>query len=103
MRRILVEQARRRKAVKRGGHVEREVLELSEIVVPAADEHLLAVHAALDDLARADPQAATLISLRFFGGMTMTEAAEALGLSVRSAQDIWAYARSWLRTEMRPE
>jgi RNA polymerase sigma factor (TIGR02999 family) len=103
MRRILVEQARRRKAAKRGGHVQREALDASEIVAPAADEQLLAVHDALDDLAQTDPQAATLITLRFFGGMTMTEAAEALGLSVRSAHDLWAYARSWLRRQMRPE
>jgi RNA polymerase sigma factor (TIGR02999 family) len=103
MRRILVEQARRRKAAKRGGHSERQALAPSEIAAPAADEHLLAVHDALDDLARTDPQAATLIALRFFGGMTMTEAADALGLSVRSAHDLWAYARSWLRRQMRPE
>jgi RNA polymerase sigma factor (TIGR02999 family) len=103
MRRILVEQARRRQAAKRGGHLEREVLDPSEIVAPAADEQLLAVHDALDDLARADPQAASLITLRFFAGMTMTEAAQALGLSVRSAHDLWAYSRSWLRRELRPE
>jgi RNA polymerase sigma factor (TIGR02999 family) len=103
MRRILVDQARRRNAVKRGGHVQREALELSEIVAPAADEQMLAIHDALGDLARTDPQAATLITLRFFAGMTTTEAAEALGLSVRSAHDLWAYARSWLRRQMRPE
>jgi RNA polymerase sigma factor (TIGR02999 family) len=103
MRRILVEQARRRKAVKRGGHVERQTLDPAEIVAQPADEELLAVHDALDDLARTDPQAAALIKLRFFGGMTMTEAAEALGMSVRSAHDLWAYARSWLRRQMRPE
>jgi RNA polymerase sigma factor (TIGR02999 family) len=103
MRRILVEQARRRKAVKRGGGAEREALDTSAIVAPTGDEQLLAVHEALDDLARADPQAATLVKLRFFGGMTATEAAEALGSSVRSAHDLWAYARSWLRRHMRPE
>jgi RNA polymerase sigma factor (TIGR02999 family) len=103
MRRILVEQVRRRKAVKRGGQARREALDPSAIAAPAPDEQLLAVHDALNDLARKDPEAATLIKLRFFGGMTMTEAAQALGLSVRSAHDLWAYARSWLRRRMRAD
>jgi RNA polymerase sigma factor (TIGR02999 family) len=103
MRRILVEQARRRSALKRGGQAEREALEPSGIAVPAPDERLLAVHEALDDLARTDPEAATLVKLRFFGGMATAEAAAALGMSVRSAHDLWAYARSWLRRRLRPE
>ncbi len=103
MRRILVEQARRRAAAKRGGQAERMALDSSELAAPAPEEHLLAVHDALDDFARTDPEAATLVKLRFFGGMTMTEAAEALGMSVRSAQNVWTYARSWLRRRMRPE
>jgi RNA polymerase sigma factor (TIGR02999 family) len=102
MRRILVEQARRRTAAKRGGGAQREDLDTSALAAPAPDEHLLAVHDALDELAQTDPEAATLVKLRFFGGMTMTEAAEALGMSVRTAQDVWAYARSWLRRQMRP-
>ena len=103
MRRILVEQARRRNALKRGGLATRQPLQDSEIAAPAADERLLAVDDALDDLARADPEAATLVKLRFFGGMTMTEAAQTLGRSVRSVHDLWAYARSWLRLEVRGE
>ncbi len=103
MRRILVEQARRRSAIKRGGQAERETFDSSEIATPEPDEHLLAVHEALDDLARTDPQAATLVKLRFFGGMTMTDAAEALGMSTRSAHDVWAYARAWLRRQLREE
>src|SRR6516225_4436341 len=90
MRRILVEQARRRLAVKRGGLVKREALEPQEVASPAQDEQLLSVHETLDDFARTDPEAATLVKLRFFSGMTMTEAAEALGMSVRTAQDVWA-------------
>jgi RNA polymerase sigma factor (TIGR02999 family) len=101
MRRILVEQARRRMAVKRGGQAGREDLDPSGLAAPAPEEHLLAVHDALDAFARTDPEAATLVKLRFFAGMTMTEAAEALNMSVRSAQDLWAYARSWLRGHMR--
>jgi RNA polymerase sigma factor (TIGR02999 family) len=103
MRRILVDNARRRTAVKRGGEAERQPLDDSAIAAPAPDDQLLAVHEALDELARRDPEAATLVKLRFFGGMTMTEAAEALGVSVRTAHDVWAYARSWLHRHIRPE
>jgi RNA polymerase sigma factor (TIGR02999 family) len=101
MRRILVEQARRRVATKRGGQGLREVLDSDAIAAPGPDEQVLAVHDALDELAQADPDAAVLVKLRFFGGMTMAEAAEVLGISVRSAQDLWAYARTWLRRRMR--
>jgi RNA polymerase sigma factor (TIGR02999 family) len=103
MRRILVEAARRRAALKRGGGAGREALAPAELAAPVPDQRLLAVHEAVDDLARADPEAATLVKLRFFAGMTTTEAAEALGMSVRAAHDLWAYARSWLRRHMRPE
>jgi RNA polymerase sigma factor (TIGR02999 family) len=103
MRRILVEQARRKRSRKRGGRAAHQAVDPSGVAAPAPDEQLLAVHDALDDFARTDPEAATLVKLRFFGGMTMTEAAEALGMSVRTAQDVWAYARSWLRRQMRPQ
>ena len=103
MRRILVEQARRRTAAKRGGGAERKGLELAEVIAPEPDDRLLAVHDALDEFARTDPEAATLVKLRFFGGMTMSEAADVLGISVRTAQDVWTYARSWLRRQMRSE
>ena len=101
MRRILVEQARRRVATKRGGHGVREVLDPDAIATSVPDEQVLAVHDALDGLAQADPAAAVLVKLRFFGGMTMGEAADVLGISVRSAQDLWSYARTWLRRRMR--
>ncbi len=103
MRRILVEQARRRGAGKRGGQAQRQALEPAVLEAPAPDEHLLAVHEALDDLARADGQAATLVKLRFFAGMTTTEAAQALDMSVRSAHDLWTYARSWLKCRLRSD
>ncbi len=102
MRRILVEQARRRAATKRGGGGVREPLDPGAIVAPGPDEQVLAVHEALDELAHVDPDAATLVKLRFFGGMTMSEVADALGMSVRSAQDLWSYARTWLHRRMRP-
>jgi RNA polymerase sigma factor (TIGR02999 family) len=103
MRRILVDRARGRSALKRGGQAQRKDLDLDEMAVPASDEHLLAVHDALDEFARTDPEAATLVKLRFFSGMTTAEAAEALGMPVRTAHDVWAYARSWLRRQMRSE
>jgi DNA-directed RNA polymerase specialized sigma24 family protein len=71
------------------------------MAAPAPDEQILAVHEALNDFAITDPQAATLVKLRFFSGMTMTEAADALDMSVRSAHDLWTYARSWLHRHMR--
>jgi RNA polymerase sigma factor (TIGR02999 family) len=103
MRRILVEQARHRAALKRGAQAQRELLSPSAIAVPEPDERLLAVHDALDDLAQTDPEAAALVKLRFFGGMTATEAAQALGMSVRSAQDLWTFARAWLHRRLRAE
>ena len=96
-----MEQARRRAAAKRGGHSERKALDAAEMAAPAPDQQILAVHEVLNDFAGTDPQVATLIKLRYFSGMTMTEVAEALGMSVRSAHDLWAYARSWLHRYMR--
>jgi RNA polymerase sigma factor (TIGR02999 family) len=100
MRRILVEQSRRRHAAKRGGEAGREELHESAIVAPGPDVDVLAVNDSLDHLAKIDPVAAELVKLRFFTGLTATEAADALGMSVRSAHDLWSYARSWLRCDM---
>ena len=102
MRRILVDAARRRHAEKRGGQRDRLPLSDVEIAAPEPDE-VLAVNEALDELARVDPQAAHLVKLRFFVGLTAAEAANAMSLSVRSAHDLWAYARAWLRRHMRSE
>jgi RNA polymerase sigma factor (TIGR02999 family) len=102
MRRILVDQARRRHAAKRGGQVAREELDDSRIAAPQSDEELLEVSDVLDLFATIDPVAANLVKLRFFAGLNMTEAAEVLGMSVRSAQQLWAYARSWLHNKIRP-
>jgi RNA polymerase sigma factor (TIGR02999 family) len=103
MRRILVEQARRRGAAKRGGKAGREELHPSAIAAPETVDDVLALNEALEAFATVDPVAAKLVSLRFFAGLTMGEAARALGMSVRSAQDLWAYARSWLHRRMRPQ
>ena len=100
MRRILIEQARRRHAAKRGGQRQRVELSDSDLATSMPDDELLALNDALEQLATADPAAANLVRLRFFAGLNMTEAAGALGVSVRSAHDLWAYARSWLRRQM---
>jgi RNA polymerase sigma factor (TIGR02999 family) len=97
MRRILVEQARRRHAAKRGGQASRQELDEAMIVTAEPTDDMLALHEALDELAQVDSAAATLVKLRYFAGLTTAEAAEALGMSVRSAHDLWTYARSWLR------
>jgi RNA polymerase sigma factor (TIGR02999 family) len=97
MRRILVDQARRRQAAKRGGLQKRVEMPESGLAAPMPDDELLALHEALEQLASIDSAATDLVRLRFFAGLKTTEAAEALGISVRSAHDLWAYARSWLR------
>jgi len=101
MRRILVEHARRKQSLKRGGGALREELEESDLVLTAPPDELLAVHEALDKLAQEDPSAAELVKLRYFVGMTMEEAATALGLAKRSAENLWTYARVWLHREIR--
>ncbi len=103
MRRILVDQARRRKAAKRGGAARREELHESLIVNGRPADELLAVDELLDALAEVDPAAARLVKLRFFVGLNMSEAADVLGISVRKAQGIWAYGRTWIRQKMTVE
>ena len=101
MRRILVEHARRKQSLKRGGEFEREALDESHLILNGPPDELLAVHEALDKLSLEDSQAAELVKLRYFVGMTMEEAALALGLSKRTAEGLWTYARIWLRREIR--
>ena len=101
MRRILVDHARRKLSLKRGAGAVREELHDSVLVLTAPPDELLAVDEALDDLAVADPSAAELVKLRYFVGMTMEEAALAMGLSKRTAEGLWTYARAWLRDKIR--
>jgi RNA polymerase sigma factor (TIGR02999 family) len=96
MRRILVENARRKSSRKRGGGRARMSLEAAEPVLPEAAADLLALNEALDGLAAADADAAKLVNLRYFAGLTLPEAAELLGIPPRSADRLWAYARAWL-------
>ena len=97
MRRILVESARRKRSLKRGGGTQHEELDESHLVLAAPSEEMLAIDEALDRLAAQDPQSADLVKLRYFVGMTMEEAAGALGLPLRTAEPLWTYARAWLR------
>lgn len=101
MRRILVDQARQKQALKRGARNGRVDLDVAEIAVPESDDKLLAIDAALDALSEHDPQAAQLVQLRFFSGMTVPEAAEVLGIGARSADRLWTYARAWLYRSLR--
>ena len=100
MRRILVEQARRRAAVKHGGGVEREAVEPNLIVAPDPSADLLALDEALERLAAADSEAAEVVKLRYFAGLTIPQAAEALGVSPRKVDFLWSFARAWLRREL---
>ncbi|MBX3744707.1 MAG: sigma-70 family RNA polymerase sigma factor [Verrucomicrobiae bacterium] len=100
MRRILVDHARRKLARKRGAGAEKVEFEESRFALNVAPDELLAVHEALDRLQEEDSQAAELVKLRYFVGMTMQEAADSLALPLRSAERLWTYARLWLRTEL---
>jgi len=101
MRRILVDHARKKLAAKRGGGAVHEELDESVLAVAVTPDELLAVHDALDDLAAQDPRAAELVKLRYFVGLTMDEAAVALGMGKRSAEGLWTFARIWLRRAIR--
>src|SRR4051812_27513617 len=99
MRRILVENARRKGRLKRGGDLVRQ-FEEPDVLAPERPNSLLALDEALDRLAAASPEAAELVKLRFFAGCTSAEAAALLGISPRKADQVWAYARAWLREEV---
>lgn len=100
MRRILVENARRKNRIKRGGDLDRKELNEDQIVAPEIHEDLIALDAALDRLKAVDPQAVELVHLRYFVGHSNAEAAELLGLSPRTADRVWAFARAWLHREI---
>lgn len=97
MRRVLVDIARHRRAARRGGpRAVRIPLDTVEVPAPEPAADLLAVDAALQMLAREDPRKAQVVELRFFGGLSVEETAEALGISVRTVHADWAFARAWL-------
>ena len=96
MRRILVENARKKGSRKRGGDRARADFDVDQLAVPELREDLLALDEALDRLAAADPEAARLVQLRYFAGLTLAEAAKVMDVSPRTADRLWAYARAWL-------
>jgi RNA polymerase sigma factor (TIGR02999 family) len=101
MRRILINRARDKNRQKRGGGIRRIDLDQVESALETDDEDLLALDEALEQLAVEDNVAAELVKLRFFAGLTLRETAEAMGLSQRTAERQWAYARAWLYARLR--
>jgi RNA polymerase sigma factor (TIGR02999 family) len=103
IRRILVEQARRKKRLKHGGQRRRLSLEVAESLVQGTSEDLAALDEALTRLTAHDPIKAEVVKLRFFAGLTMPEVAQSLGLSLATVERYWTYARLWLYAELTDE
>jgi RNA polymerase sigma factor (TIGR02999 family) len=100
MRRILVEKARRKASAKHGGEHVHIPFDAAEIAADASSVDLIALDDSLCRLEEQDPDSAKLVKLRYFAGMTMEQAAESLGVSLRTAERNWTYARSWLRRDL---
>jgi RNA polymerase sigma factor (TIGR02999 family) len=100
MRRLLVDQARQKRSQRRGGEFHRIELSAIDPAVSAKSLDVLALDEALQQLAARDARAAELVKLRFFAGLTVAEAASALGVSVATAENDWAYAKSWLKLQL---
>ena len=100
MRRILVDHARQRKSLKRGGGLKRVELDESAVAGFEVLDRVLALDEALQKFTMVDAQSAELVKLKYFGGLTLREAGECLGIAPRTADDLWAYSRAWLFKEM---
>jgi RNA polymerase sigma factor (TIGR02999 family) len=103
MRRILIDKARRKRALRHGGDQQRMDIEGMELAAPGDDDQLLAINDALDKLDGQNKVEAELVKLRYFVGMTLDEAAEILGISARTADNYWAHARAWLFREIKAQ
>ncbi|MES2920282.1 MAG: sigma-70 family RNA polymerase sigma factor [Verrucomicrobiota bacterium] len=101
MRRILVESARRKKRIKHGGALERVDLDEIEVALPLPEDEVIALDEALDRLAKVDPRSAEVVQLRFFVGLTQEEVARELGMSLRTVERLWKFARAWLFRELK--
>ena len=101
MRRILIERARRRMSLRHGGEYKRVEIDKCDLATPQADAELLAVHEALDELAREYPVQAEVVKLRYFGGHKNEEIAQILGVSISTVKNYWAFARAWLVQHIR--
>ena len=100
MRRILIEQARRKSGPKAGGDHQRVELSNVDIEMTGPGIDLLALDEALERLRQRDERAASLVKLRFFAGLTRQQSAEVLGISIATADNDWAYAKGWLQVEL---
>jgi RNA polymerase sigma factor (TIGR02999 family) len=100
MRRILIDRARSKRALRHGGGQQRVNIDQIDVASPDADDQLLAMNDALEKLAAQDPTAAQLVKLRYFAGLTVEEAAGMLDIAPRTARNYWAYARTWLYHEI---
>jgi RNA polymerase sigma factor (TIGR02999 family) len=96
MRRILIENARRKACRKRGGEWHRTEMDVTEVGISAPSDELLEIHEVLDQLAEVDPESAELVKLRFFAGLTQKQSADILGMSKHAADKSWTFARAWL-------
>lgn len=100
MRRILVDHARQKRSLKRGGDVARVDVDVDQLEGCAPDDELLALDEALEKFSQVNPEKAELVQLRYFGGLTNEQAAACLGVSVSTAERYWTYARAWLHQAM---
>ena len=100
MRRILIDRARSRNRIKRGGEMKRTVFEQSQIEAPAADADLLDIDEALERFAKVSPESVELVKLRYFVGLTLQEVADVTEVSLRTVKRQWTYARAWLKREL---
>jgi RNA polymerase sigma factor (TIGR02999 family) len=100
MRRILVENARRKSRVKHGGELNRVSLDGADVEVAAISDELIALDEALNRFAVEEPVAANVVELRYFAGLTIEQTAEAIGISIATANRHWAYAKAWLHCEI---
>jgi RNA polymerase sigma factor (TIGR02999 family) len=103
MRRILVENARRKQRLRRGGGVERLDIEVADLPTRMKSDDFIALDEALQLLEKEDPIKARLVTLRFFGGLSIEQAAEVLGIVRGTAHRYWSYARAWLHARMSGE
>jgi RNA polymerase sigma factor (TIGR02999 family) len=103
MRRILVENARRKQSRKHGGDLARQNLATADVAAPETPHEVLALDEAIQKLARQDKGAADVVQLRFFAGLPLPEVAKLLGISPRTADRLWAYARAWLHQELQAD